>query len=235
MKRFWHQAAAIRGADNLFDIMLDGRPVRLPEGGQLRVPQQALAQALAEEWQQAGGSFGANFTPAELPLTGLAGAAITRIAQNREATIAPIAAYGASDSLCYRADAPETLVIRQHHAWQPWLDWAARAHGAQLRTTQGVMPVDQPPEALAALRAAVAAHCNFGLAALGALVPALGSLVLGLAVSANALPAAEAHGLTLIDELHQESLWGEDAEAVKRRRAIAAELGSVAQFLALIA
>ena len=46
------------------------------------------------------------------------------------------------------------------------------------------MPVAQDPQALAALAQAVAAHAPTGLAALGVAVPALGSLVLGLAMAA---------------------------------------------------
>jgi len=235
MKRFWHNAAAIRGADSWFDIMLDGRPVRLPGGQQLRVPQPALAEALAAEWQRAGNAHGGTFSHDDVPMTGLAGTAQHRIAPNPDPTIDALAAYGATDFLCYRAENPQSLVVRQHHAWQPWLDWAARTHGAHLTVTSGVMPVAQAPGAVAALRGAVAALDPFQLAGLGVLVPAYGSLVLGLAVVQFRIPATDAYGLTLLDEAHQEDVWGEDDEALKRRRLVAAEVAMVENFLRLVA
>ena len=75
------------------------------------------------------------------------------------------------------------------------------------------MPVAQPPASLAALRDAVAAHGAEELAALGVAVPALGSLVLGLALSAGEVTAERAHRLAVLDETFQEQRWGEDAEA----------------------
>ena len=51
------------------------------------------------------------------------------------------------------------------------------------------------------------------LAALGVAVPAMGSLVLGLALAERRLDAATAHALGALDELFQADLWGEDVEA----------------------
>jgi chaperone required for assembly of F1-ATPase len=235
MKRFWDNAAAIRGADGYFDIMLDGRPVRLPGGGQLRLPGQVLAEAVAAEWQSAGGAKGGNFTQEQVKLSSLAGTAQHRIAPNPGPTVAALTAYAGTDFLCYRAERPESLVVRQHHAWQPWLDWAARQFGGRLVVTNGVMPVTQPEAAVAALGRAVASLDPFQLAGLGVLVPSYGSLVLGLAVTLGHLPAEDAYGLTLLDEDFQEQVWGEDQEAATRRRLIAAEVALAERFIRLAA
>jgi chaperone required for assembly of F1-ATPase len=71
------------------------------------------------------------------------------------------------------------------------------------------------------------------LAALGVAVPAMGSLVLGLALAERRLDAATAHALGALDELFQAELWGEDAEAAARLRAIAAEIELAERFLRL--
>jgi chaperone required for assembly of F1-ATPase len=113
------------------------------------------------------------------------------------------------------------------------LAWAAQALDAPLRVTAGVMPVAQPPQALAALARAVAAHRPLELAALGVAVPALGSLVLGLALAAGRLDAGAAHDLATLDERFQEEFWGLDAEAESRRARAAAEVELAARFLAL--
>ena len=96
------------------------------------------------------------------------------------------------------------------------------------------MPVAQPPASLEALRQAVAGHGVEELAALGLAVPALGSLVLALALSAGRLDAAEAHRLAVLDETHQERRWGTDWEAEQRRARAAADLALAQRFLALV-
>ena len=124
-----------------------------------------------------------------------------------------IAAYGDTDLICYRATEPEGLRERQAEAWDPLLAWSAEALGAPLTQVVGLMPQDQPPASLAALRAAVAREDAFGLVALHDLVTLSGSLVIGLAVARGAIAADDAWALSRVDEAWQAELWGDDAEA----------------------
>lgn len=231
MKRFWDNAAAIPMAEG-FAIHLDGRPVRLPGGGTLAAQTRPLAEALAAEWQAAGGGKNGIMAWDDVPLTRLIGTAAERIAPAPEATMLAIARYGETDLLCYRAADPP-LAARQHAHWQPWLDWSADALGARLVATEGLMPVAQEPAALAALARSVARLDPLRLSALGVLVPALGSLVLGLAVQHCALDVAEAHRLSILDELFQEEEWGLDWMAEERREKVAADLRLAARLLEL--
>lgn len=232
MKRFWDQARA-EPAEDGFAILLDGRPVRLPGGAPLRVVGAKLAQAVAEEWQAAGGAKGGEMRPEDVPLTRLVGTAEERIGPALEGTITAIARYGETELLCYRAEVSR-LAARQAEAWDPWLTWAARSLDAPLRVTTGIMPVSQPSQALAALRRAVARQSVLGLAALGVAVPALGSLVLGLAVTEGHLDAAEAHRLATLEEAFQEEFWGVDPDSVVRRNAAAADVALAARLVRLV-
>jgi len=233
MKRFW-DSAAVAPDQGGFRVLLDGRVVRLPGGTPLFFPCRSLAEAIAVEWGAAGGSKGGEMDWTDVPLTRLAGTAQERIAPNPEPVALEIARYGAADLLCYRAEGPEVLVQRQREQWQPWLDWAERDYGARLRVTTGVKPVVQDPPALAALARAVAEQTPPVLAALGVAVPALGSLVLGLAMAAFRLDAASAFALANLDESFQAELWGRDDAAEERRRRMAAELAVAARFLRLV-
>jgi len=234
MRRFWERAEPERVAGG-WRVLLDGRPVRLPGGGAplLLVPFR-LADAVAAEWQQAGGRQGGAMSYADVPLTRIAGTAQERIAPSPESMVLQLARFGGADLLCYRAERPEPLVRRQQERWQPWLDWAAETYGARLAVTTGVMHVTQEPRALAALAQAVAVYCPSALAALGVAVPALGSLVLGLALAAGRLTAGEAHDLACLDELFQAGQWGEDDEAHARRRRIGEEVAVAGRFLELV-
>ncbi|MBN8908995.1 MAG: chaperone, ATP12, partial [Rhodospirillales bacterium] len=144
-----------------------------------------------------------------------------------------IARYCETDLLCYWADSPPDLVHRQAREWQPWLDWAALTYDAPLKVTNGVVRVVQDPSALRALRRAVGALDVGTLAGLGVAVPAMGSLILGLALAEGRLDAATAHRLAALDELFQAEFWGVDEEADRRRRAIAADIALAARFMEL--
>jgi chaperone required for assembly of F1-ATPase len=207
-RRFW-KSAAVKPVAAGFAVTLDGQELRTPEGAPLVVPTAAFAAAIAAEWD----ALAAEIDPERLPLTRAANSAIDRVMRRREAVVDAIAAYGGSDLLCYRADAPEGLVARQAAGWDPWLQWSARMLGAPLVAVTGVMPRNQPPASLAALHAAVAAEDAFALTALHELVALSGSLVLGLAVARGALDAGEAWELSRIDETWQAEQWGLDAEA----------------------
>lgn len=231
MKRFWDRAA-VAETGGRFRIELDGRPLLLPGGAPVMLASRPLAEALAAEWQAAGGAKGGAFTHEEVPLTRLVGTAEERIAPDPAPTVAALARYAETELLCYRAT-ESRLAARQAAEWDPLLAWAAQALDAPLGVTAGVMPLAQPPDALAALGRAVARLPPLDLAALGLAVPALGSLVLGLALAAGRLAAAEAHHLATLDERLQEEVWGADAEALARRRRIGAEVALAERLLRL--
>jgi chaperone required for assembly of F1-ATPase len=232
MKRFWDHATVVAEASG-FTVALDGKPLRVPEGGVLSLPKAALAEAVAAEWQAAGGARGGEMSTADVPLTRLAGTAQERIAYNRDAVVQELARYGGSDLLCYRAPHPRPLVERQTELWQPWLDWSAQNLNAALLVTNSIAHVTQPGEALAALEAAVAALDPHQLAALGILVPSFGSLVLALAVAQHAMSSEAAFELATLDERFQAEQWGWDREAEDRLRRLAADVADAGRFLTL--
>lgn len=232
MKRFWDNATAEPVGDR-WQVLLDGKPMRLPGGAPLLLGQPGLADAIAAEWQAAGGKKGGEMNFADTPLTRLAGTAQERVAPNAEAVALELAKYAESDLLCYRAEDPAALVARQAAEWHPWLDWAAERYGARLEVTAGVMHRAQPASAVAALAAAVAAQTVSALAALGIIVPSTGSLVLGLAVAEGVLDAAGATAASQLDELFQAEQWGVEWESQERRERVASDIALAARYLAL--
>ncbi|BBK30241.1 chaperone required for assembly of F1-ATPase [Stella humosa] len=229
MRRVYKLVAVTAEADG-HQVRLDGRPLRTPGRQALLLPHAALAAAIAGEWDAQTDKV----RPATMPMTQLAATAIDRVLPDPAAMADAIARFGASDLLCYRAQEPAALVQRQHAVWQPLLDWAALEHDAALHVAHGVMPVDQPPAALAALRAAVGRIDPWRLAALSVLTPAAGSLVIALAVVLGRLDAETAWAASQLDETFQIEAWGEDAEAAERRRALLAEMAEVERFIALL-
>ncbi len=229
MKRFWKQVSAVP-AEGGHDIHLDGKPVRTPGRVALTLPSPALTEAVADEWR----NVGETIDPRAMPLTGLSNAAIDRIAPDPVAFAAGLAKYGESDLLCYRADHPLELQLRQQAAWDPLLDWARTRYGIDLVTTTGVMHREQSPATIARLAEAVAARSPFELAALSPLVTVTGSLIAALALLEGAATAEDIWSAANLDEDWQAEHWGEDDLARKTRAAHRADFDAGARFLSLL-
>lgn len=228
-KRFYGEVGVGRAGTG-FTVTLDGRPLQSPAGTAFILPAKELAQAIAAEWRAQEEDIRFH----TMPLTALAGAAIDRAGKERREVIDHALQYAGADLLCYRAEAPLDLVLRQQARWQPLLDWLADAYGARLAVTAGIAHVDQPKPALRSLRAAVEALDDFELAALSSATAACGSLVVGLALTAGRIDAEAAFEAAQLDESYQIERWGEDPEAVRRRAAIKADLDAAAQLMALL-
>ena len=171
---------------------------------------------VADEWERQRETI----DPANMPLTRLLNSAIDGVAHTMAETRADILSYAGSDLLCYRAEEPDTLVARQAHAFDPVLRWAAESLGAHFNVTAGVTHVAQPPEALAAIGAALDAYEDpVAVAALSVMTTLTGSALLALAVARGFLSPEDAWRAAHVDEDFQAERWGADAEAVARREA----------------
>ena len=229
MKRFWKAAEAVT-ADGEWGVELDKRPLRTPGRNLLVVPNERLAQAIASEWASAEEAV----DPRAMPLTGLANAAIDRVAPDPAAFAADIGKYAEADLACYRAEGPRTLAERQAASWDALLAWARRRYDVDFVTTTGIVHVAQPKATVKRLAHEVVALGAFRLAGLSPLVTIGGSLIAGLAVLEGALGAEQAWDAVSIDERWQIEKWGADPEAeatmANRRR----DFLAAARFLDLL-
>jgi chaperone required for assembly of F1-ATPase len=223
MKRFYKDVSVAEDG-GAFRILLDGKPVKTPSRKPLAVPSRKLAEAIAEEWC----GQGETIELADMFITRLA----TAGSETKRGPIAEqILAFGKSDLLCYRAEAPRELAARQAEIWNPLLDWAAQKYGARLAVSTGIVFIEQPADALLALEKAVRDHDDFALAALHAAASITSSLVLALALAERQLTVEQAFAASRLDETFQAEKWGQDAEAGARAARLKAELISAEQFL----
>ena len=229
MKRFWKEAAVV-DSDGGWGVELDGKPLRTPAREPLTVPSQALAAAIAAEWN----GVEDKLDPRAMPLTGLANAVIDRIAPDRQAFAAGLAKYAEGDLACYRAEGPQALVERQAEPWDALLAWARRRFDVDFRTTSGLLHVEQPAATVERLAHAVSTLDPFRLAGLSSLVTTGGSLVAGLAVLEGGLTAEEAWKAVSVDDRWQLEQWGSDAEAEAALENRRRDFMAAARFLELL-
>lgn len=226
LRRFWREVAvtAERG------IALDGKPVRTPGRVPLVVPTAALADAVAAEWRDVGDTL----DPRAMPFTGLTNAAIDRIAPDPHGFAAGLSRYGESDLLCYRAEGPLELTLREAAAWDPILAWGRARFDVHLEVATGITHRAQPPTTLARLADATAALGPWTLAPLSPIVTLTGSILLGLALVARTIEPEEAWAAAHLDEDWQAEQWGLDPLAVDARAIRRREFDAAIAFLALV-
>lgn len=229
MKRFWDEVS-VEATDAGYAIKLDGRGLKTPAKADLLIPCRPLADKVAAEWAAVEGEV----DPTPMRYTRAANAAVDKVAVQHSAVADMLAAYGATDLLCYRAGDPEELVARQMETWDPLLDWAAEALGARLVPTQGVVPIEQDAAAFKALSQKVHDQTAFELTAFHDLVTISGSLIIGLAVTQRRIDATFGWTASRIDETFQEEQWGEDEEATALAASKRQDFMTAAEIYALL-
>ncbi len=213
--RRYYETVSVAPADGGYVVMLDVHPARTPGRTTLAVADRELADGVAAEWA----AQKKLIDPATMPLTRIVNSAIDAVAVRMDATRGDIVAYAGNDLICYRATAPGELAGRQAAAWDPLLAWAGVAFGARLSIGIGIVPIDQPGEALDGIGAALAAFDALPLAALHVVTTLTGSAILALSVAHRRLSAEEAWAAAHIDEDWQAGQWGKDGDAAARRAA----------------
>jgi len=229
-RRFYDQVALEPGQGGV-GLRLDGRPVHTPQKAELTLPTLALAEAIAEEWR----AQGAWIEPETMPLTRHANSAIDGVRRRREFVIDTIMGYAASDLICYRAEGPDALIMKQMAQWDPVLDWLRRSLGAKFEIGEGVKHVMQPEASLARIKTILAAYDDFALAALHDMTALTGSALLALAHAAGLFDLQATWAAAHVDEDWQISQWGEDAEAATRRARRWRDMQAASRLLGLAA
>ena len=212
-KRFYKEASVAQ-AEGGFAVHLDGKPVRTPGRATLLLPTAAAAVLVAEEFA----AQEERIDPSTMPVFRLVNTAIDGVATDPQAVLEDILRFASSDLLCYRAGEPERLVECQAAAWDPVIDWARATLGARLFLAEGIMHVEQPREAIAAIGVHLRQReAPLRLAALHVITSITGSALLALAFEAGAIDAEAVWTAAHVDEDWNIAHWGLDEEAAARR------------------
>ncbi|MAH84878.1 MAG: hypothetical protein CBB68_11355 [Rhodospirillaceae bacterium TMED8] len=212
-----------------FSVYLDGKPIKTPKGLMVTVPNAFLARAITLEWQKQEGII----KPATMPITQLTCTTLDRVIPNRTSVIEQMVEYAHTDLLCYRAETPVDLNARQNDIWQPILNWAAKTLNTPLKVGYGIRYVAQSDEAIFKLRNVLERYDNWELTSITQMAPIFGSLLLALAVSENQIKWDQAYSASILEEMFQVEMWGEDHDAMQRRNAIKLEVNDSINFLLL--
>ena len=228
-KRFY-KAAAVEAKAGGYAVTLDGKVAKTPGRRPMLLPTPASADLVAQEFQ----AQTEWIDPVSMPVMRLCNSVIDGVAGQEGAVADDAAKYAGSDLLCYRGTFPEGLIARQNAAWDPVLQWFSEAHGLKFQAIAGIIHVAQPEASLKRVRELLGHFNAFELAAAHQMTTLMGSVLLAIALVEQSIDPETAWTAAHVDEDWEISQWGEDAEAVERRRHRKAEfLASVALFAAV--
>jgi chaperone required for assembly of F1-ATPase len=226
LRNRFFERAHVGEEGGLFPVLLDGKPVKTPARRALAAPVRALAEAIALEWS----AQDQVINPARMPLTRLANVVIDAVADSIVPVADEVTKYLGSDLLCYRAEAPDGLVVRQAQAWDPVLAWAHDALGARFELIAGVVFVSQPDETITAARKAIPLE-SWRLGAVASITTLTGSALLALALAHRQIDLDAAWAAAHVDEDWQMEYWGRADVAIDRRATRFAEFVAAASVL----
>ncbi|CAM1645330.1 ATP12 family chaperone protein [Bartonella apis] len=229
-KRFYKEAF-VKEVGGEFSVVLDGKTVKTPARHKLVLPNRALAEIVAHEFS----SQRQTIDPAKMPVTRLVNSILDGVVDNMDVVRHDILEFAGNDMLFYRADSPKELVERQHHHWDPVLDWIRKDYGARFMLTEGVMFVKQPDDSISTIGEVLEAiESPYVLAALHSITTLCGSALIALSVWKGKISLTEAWEIAHLDEDWTIEHWGEDAEAKEKRAYHQAEYEAAAATIAAI-
>ncbi len=213
IKRFYSDVD-IHGDESGFQIRLDKRPIKSAGQQILQLPNENMAEQLANEWRQQKEFIDFN----NMPVMRFASAVRDNIFPRPNEARAEILKYAHSDLLCYRVSEPDSLIERQANLWDPVLLQFKDELNIEFVISTGIQYVEQGADAMKRIEALIAAFEGYQLGAIHLLTVMTGSAVLAIALFNDWLTIDAAWQCAHLDEDFQAEHWGEDDEAILRRQ-----------------
>lgn len=204
-KKFYNDVSVTSDNGNHFEINLDGRKVKTPNGSVLHLKSKSLALAVANEWRMQSQVIRSS----EMHLTTLANTAIDNpMRVTKDFNIASILEFLSSDTLCFRVDEPEELQKLQEEKWNPVVEWFMNEFDVDISVTSNILAVQVSEEARKSITKHLSSYDLPSLIALNYVTENLKSAILTLALLKRKLSVENAISLSRLETEFQTSKWG---------------------------
>ncbi|KAL3875575.1 hypothetical protein ACJMK2_033516 [Sinanodonta woodiana] len=204
LKKFYRHAY-ISQHNGWFEINLDKRKLRTPTGNLFRVPNEALALAVATEWNAQENTIKRH----NMHLTSLCNMAIDNPThRTREDLIQASLYFLETDTVCYRLAEPEELLEFQCQQWDPVIDWFKKRYKVEIETTTGIASLKVPEETYLTLERHLLSMSDWALFGYHYCVEALRSVILTMALIDRHISVERAVQLSRVEQDFQVNRWG---------------------------
>jgi len=211
-KRFYSKVT-VADRNGGHTVLLDGRVTKTPGKAEIVVPRRDLAEAMAVEWE----AQTTHIDPRTMPLVRLVNSGVEGGADSARLLRDEIVKYAGTDLTLFRADSPQELVAEQDRQWDPVLTALARHFDIRFQPVVGIIHEDQPQQTLSKLAQSLDRAHHLTLISMASITGLTGSGLISIALREKLMEPDAAWNAAHVDEDHNIRLWGEDAEAAKRR------------------
>ncbi|XP_034425753.1 ATP synthase mitochondrial F1 complex assembly factor 2 [Hippoglossus hippoglossus] len=204
-KKFYQDVSISQGEGGVFEINLDRRKLKTPGGKLFTVPNEALAIAVATEWDAQRDTL--KFY--SMHLTTLCNTAQDNPTErNKDAMISAALKFLDTDTVCYRVDEPNALVELQRNEWDPVLHWIENRYNVTIGSSSNILGPDIPEQTKDTFRQHLKSYNFWSLTGLEYVITQLKSVVLSLAMIDRHLSVEQAVLLSRLEEEYQIQSWG---------------------------
>lgn len=204
-RRFYQDVSISQGEGGLYEINLDRRKLKTPGGKLFTVPNEALAVAVATEWDAQRDTL--KFYT--MHLTTLCNTALDNPTQrNKDQMINAALKFLETDTVCYRVDEPLALVELQKNEWDPVLEWIENRYNVTIGSSSSILGPEIPEATKDTFRQHLNSYNFWSLTGLEYVITQLKSVVLSLGMIDRHLSVQEAVLLSRLEEEYQIRRWG---------------------------
>ncbi|XP_056627547.1 ATP synthase mitochondrial F1 complex assembly factor 2 [Triplophysa dalaica] len=204
-KKFYENVSISQGEGGLFEINLDKRKLKTPGGTLFTVPNEALATAVATEWDAQKDTL--KFYT--MHFTTLCNTALDNPTERtKDQMIRAALKFLDTDTICYRVDEPPGLVELQKNEWDPVLNWIEQRYNVVIGSSSSIMGPKIPEETKETFHQHLNSYNFWSLTGLEYVITQLKSVVLSLGLIDKHLSVEEAVLLSRLEEEYQIQHWG---------------------------
>jgi len=213
-EKYWKNVRKEEQKNKLFLIYLDETCLKSDRGNNIKLPEK-LAEEVIREWDADGkihiikNSFYTKFCFSVIDMTEI----------ERENIIGRMADYGNCDPICYIADEPKKLHIKQKNLYYPLIEWAEQFFSIKLNKGSGLLFIEQPASNYRRVKKYLKELDNFNLAVVHELTKSLGSLFTCLALYKSLISPELAWEVGNAEDNFRIEVWGEVEEETAIKKA----------------
>lgn len=204
-RKFYNDVSISQGEGGLFEINLDRTKLKTPGGKLFTVPNEALAIAVATEWdvQKETLKFYC------MHLTTLCNTAIDNPThRDKEQMISAALKFLETDTVCYRVEEPPKLVEHQKNEWDPPLHWIENRYNVTIGSSSNILGPEIPEATKETFHQHLKSYNFWSLTGLEFVITQLKSVVLSLGLIDRYLTVEQAVLLSRLEEEFQIQHWG---------------------------
>ncbi|XP_061455349.1 ATP synthase mitochondrial F1 complex assembly factor 2 [Rhineura floridana] len=203
-KRFYQNVSISQGEGG-FEISLDHRKLKTPQGKLFVVPSETLALAVATEWD----SQRDTIKLYSMHLTTLCNTALDNPSQrSKDQLIRAAVKFLETDSICYRVEEPPALVELQQNEWDPIIEWAEKRYDVTIGSSTSIMGPSIPQTTKDTFSSHLASYNSWALQGIEYMITQLKSLILSMGLLDKRLTVEQAVLLSRLEEEYQIQHWG---------------------------